>query len=324
MNKNASLIDIVNAYKTIDPSSISWRSPKDDDLDSPERIRRQLQEGVKRGQMWFAEDGTSEDSSLYVMIVDVDADDPRLATVIPLSNDLRAQTDDSLIIEKGSPLGIPTVAWPGSKALIPVRLLAKPLKEFAASTVESIVEDDPSLVASDDEIVRGVDQQENDSMFVQNREDIRMLLLIWHAMCSDLPVLHGQSELKYNVSEDLAKYNKALQSVLGLTPAQRIALSRGTFSLNEGQQKKMAEAGFPEQPKQVEVIDDAYLTEAEQPRWNTAAIVLEKYGDGTDPRLQLAHRAQFALAARTRGHGADAATEAMEKASELVIEELQR
>lgn len=335
MNTEPTLTELLRTYSEHDLKPVPLAA---DALGSPERIEAQLQEGVKRGQVWIAsediltddEDDNDENEegdydlpdSLYVMIVDVNADDPRLATVIPLSDDLRVQTDDAMVIEDGSPLGSSTIAWPGIQAIIPVRLLSTPLKQFKPATVDAIASGDPSIADPADTVVRGASQGQDGSYLPENREDIIVTLLKWHAQCFTLPELHhSKSTLEYSISEDLTRYNEALKTVLHLTPVQRIAISRGTLRLTDEQQKLMAEAGFDHEPKRDEIIDDDYLIMAEQPQWRSAAEALAHTGDGTDPRVQLAHQAQFGLAARTWGQGAKAVEDAMKKASERVLEQ---
>lgn len=340
MNTEPTLTELLRTYSEHDLKPVPLAA---DALGSPERIEAQLQEGVKRGQVWIAsediltddEDDNDENEegdydlpdSLYVMIVDVNADDPRLVTVIPLSDDLRVQTDDALVIEKGSPLEQPTLAWPRIKAIIPMRLLSTPLKQFKPATVDAIVSNDVAIADPDDTVTPGTDQKPEDFFLPENREDIVTTLLKWHAQCFTLPKLHSKSTLEYSTSEDMAQYNEALKTVLHLTPAQRIAISRGR-QLTPEQQQKMADAGYAIQPRKQETIADDYLIMAEQPQWYEAAAAIAqanaRAGVQDDPRVKLAHKAQFELAARTSGHGEEAIRGAFRKAAESVIEENDR
>ncbi|RSX50606.1 hypothetical protein [Bifidobacterium samirii] len=329
MTNTYSLTDLLQIHDDDDLDIVPMGA---DDLDSPERIERQRAEGVKRGQVWLAsdygcglngnaDDGDADDGdadSLYVMIADTDADDPRTVRVIPLSNDLRAETDDALVVEQGAPLGIPMVAWPTIPAIIPVRLLYKPLKQFTPATADAIIADDPAKADPSDTVRRGKDSDRNDSPFVENREDTIAILLAWHAMCAELPQLGAESDGdEYAIDEALVAYTNALKTVLHLSPQDYLAVSRGR-SLTSAQQKAMAKAGFPEQPRKKETIDDAYLIMAEQPQWRIAADKLAATGNG-DPRMALAHKAQFELAARRSGRGADVVASAMRAAADGVL-----
>lgn len=316
MNDTLTLSEILALYR--DPDNIDHELVEpSDDLFSPERIARQMQDGVKKGQLWIA---TDEEHDMYVLIVDVDADDPRMAQIIPLSTDLRAETDDSLVIEQGSPLGEPMVAWPHIPAYIPVRVLIRPLKEFKPATVDAILADDPSLADPHDRLRRGVDSPKKDDMFVENREDTIAVLLQWRALCDKLPKLHddeGDVEEKPRHSkEELEAYSNALKTVLHMLPGQRLAVSRG-MALTPEQQRLMTEAGFPQSPYESHVSSD-YLIEAEQPRWREVADILAATNATADPRESLARKAQFELAARVNGHGISAIRGALHKAADEI------
>ncbi|KAB8287103.1 hypothetical protein DSM100688_1878 [Bifidobacterium ramosum] len=334
MNNTSSLTELLQSY---DDEDLELVPPSGDDLDSPKRIERQLAEGVKRGQVWLASDygcgiGSTadavaadsddaddlDDNSLYVLVAGVNTDDPRLVTVIPLSNDLRAETDDSLVIEQGSPLGEPMVAWPTIPAIIPVRLLYKPLKQFAPATVDAIVANDPAKADPADVVRQGETNEENDSPFVQNREDTIAILLKWHVMCAQLPKLHDGRKVTQHSKEELEAYADALETVLHLVPGQRLAVIRGK-ELTPEQQQQMTEAGFPESPYSKPVADDDYLIEVEQPLWRVAADAYASSGLPGDPRERLAYKAQFELAARVNGHGATAVRGALHKIANEVI-----
>lgn len=330
MSDMTSLAELLGLHNDED---IAVVPPSGDDLDSPERIEHQLAEGIKRGQVWLASDyecglgktdKTADDEngldhdSMYVMVADVNADDPRMVTVIPLSNDLRAETDDSLVIEKGAPLGIPMVAWSTIPAIIPVRLLYKPLKQFAPATVDAIIAGDAAKADPADVVRRGETNEENDSPFVQNREDTIAILLAWHVMCSDLPKLHDEQKVTQHSTEELEAYADALKTVLHLSAGQRIAVSRGK-ALTAEQQQKMAEAGFPQSPYNKPTVDDDYLIEVEQPLWRAAADAYAASGLPGDPREGLAYKAQFELAARVNGHGVQALRGALHKAANEVL-----
>lgn len=289
--------------------------PSDDDLDSPKRINQQLAEGVQRGQLWLAD---YHGTSLYVLIAQVN-DDSRMATVIPLSTDMRAETSDSLIISD-TPLEQPMLAWPKLATVIPVRFLYKPLKEFNENVTRAIVDNNLRGMGNRGDIKRGTTHVIADNVQWETREDALAVLIQWHAACFNLPKLHGDVQIQYGTDSDLAEYTQALQTVLHLSPAQRIALSRGTLQLTAEQQQQMAAAGFAAQPQAQTIIGDDYLIMAEQPQWRKAADALERMHQG-DPRVQLAHKAQFELAARVSGHGQQAIEGALQKAAEIAIDE---
>lgn len=299
------------------PNNVAPRiiPPSGDDLNSPERINRQLAEGVQRGQLWLAD---YHDDRLYVLIAQVN-DDPRMATVIPLSTDMRAETSDSLIISE-TPLEKPMLAWPKLATVIPVRCLYKPLKEFSASVTRAIVDNNLRGAGSRSGIRRGTTHIIPDNVQWETREDALAVLVQWHAECFDLPKLHGDAQVEYGTDKNLADYTQALQTVLHLSPAQRIAISRGTLQLTDEQQQQMAKAGFASQPQTQTIIGDDYLIMAEQPQWREAADALEQTHQG-DPRVQLAHKAQFELAARVSGHGQQAIDGALQKAAEIALDE---
>lgn len=302
MDNTRSFTELLGMYDRMKGRMPEIIPPSGDDLNSPERIERQLAEGVKRGQLWSA--GT-DDESLYVLVMEVN-EDPRMATIIPLSNDLRAETDDSLVIGN-TPLDIEMVTWPGLKALIPVRLLYKPLKELSETAVKSIESDDLRFAKKADAIRQGHDNEENDSLFVENREDITAILLKWHAMCFDLPKL-GEDDPKAEatVNHDRGEYAEALITVLGLPFDALDDVLDGKTQLTEEQQKQLSDAGFqvPDAPKRTFHLPEDLLVEVEQPIWRREA---DDYAQQTDedPRLQLATEA-FTLAARPDGHGREA------------------
>lgn len=303
MNNNTmSFTDLLNLYDQLEDDNPIVIPPSGDDLDSPERIERQLTEGVKRGQLWSA---ATDGDMLYVLVTGVD-EDPRMATVIPLSNGLRAETDDSLVIGN-TPLDIEMVTWPDLKAIIPVRLLYKPLKELSESAVKAIESNNLRFAKKSDAIRRGHDSGKSDSPFVKNRDDIIDILITWHAMCFDLPKLgEDDPEMEATVNPDRGKYAEALITVLGLPFDAVDDVLDGKTQLTEEQQKQLNDAGFqvPDAPKRTFHLPEDLLVEVEQPIWRREA---DEYAQQTDedPRLQLATEA-FKLAARPDGHGREA------------------
>lgn len=302
MNTTRSFTELLGMYDQLKDTDTELVMPSGDDVDSPERIERQLAEGVKRGQLWIADQG---DDALYVLVTEVN-DDPRMATVIPLSNDLHSETDDSLVIGN-TPLDIEMVAWPGLKAIIPVRLLYKPLKELSESAVKAIENDNLRFAKKADAIRRGHDNEENDSLFVENREDITAILLKWHAMCFDLPKLHEEDEeAEVSTTPERGEYAKALITVLGLPFDQVDDVLDGATPLTNEQRAKLADAGVqaPNASKRTFRLPADLLVEVEQPVWRHDADEYAQRMDG-DARVNLARDA-FMLAARPNGHGREA------------------
>lgn len=108
----------------------------------------------------------------YILILAVDAE-RHMVRVVPVSNDPRAETDDSLVVED-TPLEEPLVVWPTIVVDIPARLLYKPLKGFSPEVTDAVAADAPC-----DGVRRGEDHAENDSPFVDNRVDHAAILLRW-------------------------------------------------------------------------------------------------------------------------------------------------
>lgn len=315
-----SLTDLLSLPNPDESDDVLFADLQPDDVDSPERISRQLAEGVKRGQLWSAAD--ADGNMMYVLVTAV-SNDRRTATVIPLSNDARMETANSLVIEEGSPLDIPMVAWPSLTAIIPVHLLRKPLKEFAPQTVSSIEHNDPALTAPQDSIRRGVDPEDGYSQAFDERDDIAVALIVWHGMCADLPVL-GEGSIDETTAQtdngNLELYNQALHDVLKLKPSMRLAIIRGMIQLTPEQQHEMETAGFASMPSKYEQIPDDYMIMVEQPEWRS---VVEKLNPEHPEvaRLQLARKAAYGLAARTTGHGESAIRGALNKAADQLLEE---
>lgn len=80
----------------------------------PERLSRPQQVG--QGQLWLASQG---DESLYVVVLAMEGD---TVVVTMMDNDVRLQTDDSMVFES-SPLDMPMVLYPQLTMHIPTALL---------------------------------------------------------------------------------------------------------------------------------------------------------------------------------------------------------
>lgn len=311
------LTDLLHLHEQYDDDDIEIIELGEEDLDSPERIRKQLSEGVKRGQLWMARD--SKGKSCYVLIASL-CDDPRTAAIVPLSNDLHAETADSLVIEQGSPLNMPMVAWPDFKAIIPINLLYKPMKEFAPATVDALESGDPLKASPADVVRQGNDPQDEDGFAFDIRDAIVLTVALWHAKCADLPEL-GQLDRQNGQADDAFEaYSRALQEVLGLAPSVRLAVMRGSQPLSDAQQRKMERAGFPSVPRKSEAIPDDYLIMAEQPEFYRAAELINP-ANPEQARQELARKAAYGLAARVTGHGESALRGAFLKAAEQLQEQ---
>lgn len=282
--------------------------------------RTRFAEGVERGQLWSASD--DDDNVLFALVLDA-GDSGRTVTVIPLMNGDRVETADAIVIEEGSPFTTPMVAWPVFKAVIPVRLLSTLWGTFAPKTVDAIEHNNLSLAAPQDSLRAGMspvspEDEDEYSPVLDERDDIGLTLIAWHRMCSELPKLHADENSEYDTDDALAAYATGLQTVLGLSVAEALAVVRGTLTLSSEQQQAMADAGFGNVPHKEVVIRDDYLIRAESPRWRSVADLLAERNPQADPRYELAREA-FTLAARTTGYGNQAVDGALEQAARAVI-----
>lgn len=119
-------------------NDIIYIQPSGDDLYSPERIARQKARGPQRGDLWLAEEPTTdptENNCEYVTILQVHNDNS--ATVCPISNDVRTYDDGTLQIVD-TPLDQPMIAYPNLVSRIPTKRLYKPLKNFTEETIMTI------------------------------------------------------------------------------------------------------------------------------------------------------------------------------------------
>ena len=273
-------------------------------LDDEQRINAQLSRGPRHGDLWMA---TGMGLSCYVLVVAVLKEDPRLVLVVPLDSYIPAGEHGSLTI-KETPLGVPMIAWPKYAAIIPMRLLRKPLTGFPEDVVKAVMRNDPELSAS---VVPTVEPDDWD----EEEHDYNLrTLIVWHGLCNTLPDLRQSENIKFGVDARLEDYYQALKNVLGLSPAECIAVSRGTKKLNKAQQKKMAAAGYAEQPSRQEAVPKDYLVMAEQPKWNMLVDAFSEVPED-EVRMRLARKAAFTLAARTDGCGEDALQAVFDKVS---------
>ncbi|KFI52233.1 hypothetical protein [Bifidobacterium biavatii] len=315
--------DMANPKFMLAPSAIPEQVIR---MESPEYIAARLAEPVAAKQLWLAKDAGAQGAreSQYVLVLTV-GNDERTVTIVPMSSNVAERTEGALSVDR-TPMGLPMIAWPDLATEIPVRLLYKPLDAFDDAVFRAVTGNRANARVG----VRRTQPVAEPTVSSERRFlAMRRKLDRWHAICAQLPALHGEETLRYSTSDALAAYNDALKTVLHLTPQQRIALSRGGWHLDDEQRQAMADAGFPDAPHRDEIIGDDYLIMAEQPRWRAAAEALAGMGDAsgfadTDPRVRLAHQAQFALAARTSGHGRDAMEGAFEQASSIILGRQQR
>lgn len=281
-------------------------------LADPEKQRELMPKDVIAGQVWLAE---TSSASEFVLVV-AEADDPRTRTVVPLSNDIKEQTERSLIIQE-TPLGLPMVAWPQLKATIPIRLLRTPLGDMSADIVEAIKSDETNLALG---ISRGSAPQY--STGIENRHLLARALrfIQWQKACDHLPRLGQSKQLEYKIDDNASDYMDALMDVLGLSPAECIEIARGGRQLTEKQQDLMVKAGYSMPIRHDEVIPDAYLIMAEQPRWNYVVNEFNAIPE-SEVRMKLARTAAFELAARPDGIGPDALDALFHKAASNMLEE---
>lgn len=277
-------------------------------LEDEKRIKEQLNQGPHCGDLWLA---TGDDLSCYVMIAGIMKADPRLALVVPMDSRLQTGEHGSLTV-KETPLGTPMIAWPKYAAIIPVRLLRKPLTGFPNDVVEAIMHQDPSLSENVVPTIEGDDWN-------KRAHDLNIVaLMIWHKMCEDLPDLHQSEGIEFGVDRNREEYFRALKDVLKLSPAECIAVSRGSKKLSAAQSKKMAAAGFAEQPERQEAIPKDYLIMAEQPKWKFLVDAFDGEPE-SEVRMQLARRAAFTLAARTDGYSEDALSAVFDKVAHDMV-----
>lgn len=158
-------------------------------LDDPVEIQKQRDAGPKPNQLWLArninDDNDDIDDMMYVMVTNVLSgidgfNDGELVQVIPMENDERLQTNESLVIHRGSPIEMDMVTWPLLEATIPVSILRKPLRFFPDDIAAMITgSDDPD----GDGVARGHDPSEPWSEAFNRLDVIIRKLLEWHFMC---------------------------------------------------------------------------------------------------------------------------------------------
>ncbi|MBT1164658.1 hypothetical protein [Bifidobacterium felsineum] len=164
--------ELLDKYRMPDGVEPVMILPSGDDVNAPERILRQMLQGRRRGDLEIVSHGYD---SLYVLVLGPVEDG--LIPVIPLSTDLRVQTDDSLIIET-TPLDRPMVTWSCLETDIPASLWYKPLKGFPEEVVTAVETDTPTVG-----VARGVEGEGVNNFQLDTIEDILDMLLRMHYAC---------------------------------------------------------------------------------------------------------------------------------------------
>lgn len=254
-------------------------------MEDPAYIRRRLSVPVSPGQIWLAKHGNG---SQYVLVDKVDQKDARKIAVFPMSSDLSDATEDCLIAE-ATPLGMPMVVWPGLRAVIPVRLLFKPLDDLDDRTLQ--------FLRSGNSL--GVEAEPSPSAF-RRRLLLRDRMDRWQRLCDALPQLHQSSTAPRPAFDaDAPKRLIALIEVLGLTREDASKIMDGDLPLNDDQRRRLAAAGvsLPDGSADTTLPADL-LIEVEQPEYRSMA---KRFDDGNgDPRVALA-KSVFSLAAKRTG-----------------------
>ncbi len=277
-----------------------------------DQIASRLNEPVAANQLWKVDD---RDTIALAFISEV-LDDRRLVRVIPIGNyENGFDSRDHVIFPAGSPTGLPLIVYKEFETTIPVRLLSVPYGAFDEHVSEGIRSFEGTY-----------DPYDGDYIALANRMNIRDQFERWQTLCDQLPELHSASEKKFDVRKDIGDYIDALHSVLGLAPAQCLAVRRGTLALTDEQEKRMADADFGTRPQTTNTPPRAFVELSEQPRWR---FMVDDYLDHqqssaslfdleSDARGELAHQA-FVLAARTNGSGDDAIIGLLKKAAGSMV-----
>lgn len=272
-----------------------------------------LEKPVALGQLWEVDD---RENHAMAFVSEVPEEDRRIVRVIPVGDyDNSYDSRDLVIFPTGSPTGFPLIVYKEFEMTIPVRLLSVPYGSFDGQTVSSIRSFIGEFDPNDDDEVSLIDRLNIQDQFEQ-----------WHALCSRLPESHDASEDGSAVNQDIKDYVDALHNVLNLSPAQCLAVRRGTLPLNAEQESLMAKAGFGRHPWAKGSLPKTFVELSEQPRWR---FVVDDYLERnrecgllfdaeTNAREDLAHQA-FSLAARTNGSGDEAINGLLRKAADSMM-----
>lgn len=309
------MVDKKTEKRLINIIAHQYQPEKSREATDPDAVASRLEGPVAPGQLWEVDD---RETHAMAFVCGIPEDDRRLVRVIPVGDyDNGYDSRDLVILPTGSPTGFPLIAYKQFETTIPVRLLSVPYGSFDGQTVAAI----RSFVGK-------FDPDDEDGATLSDRLNIQDRFERWHARCGRLPELRNVSEDGFAVSRDLSGYLEALRTVLGLAPAQCLAVRRGTLTLTDEQEKRMEEAGFGNRPRTTGALPRSFVELSEQPRWRFVADeYIDRHGDPSmssfdadgAARGMLARRA-FALAARANGTGDEAVMGMMAKAAGTMTE----
>lgn len=310
MHDFAATFDRINARRHI--------ARRDPAIDDPSAMAEAIEVGPCAGQIWLAKGPWEDDESQYALIAGVE-DDPRLVSVVPMSNDETLGSADALLLGD-TPLGVRMVAWPEYRTVIPVRLLLRPMGTLSDDALHAVVDDRPDESAS---VVRGDNSRDGDSRgddvagtrADDDFDELMATFIHWHDQCAALPRLQGDGDGQLRLTPGRGDYLRRLVQVLGLTPEQAGRIIDGEDRLSEEQAMQLRAAGVDTERdwRRTMRLPDDLLIEVEQPVWRAAAQAMDRHPD-RDARMELAQEA-YALAARTNGHGREAWRGALEAVS---------
>lgn len=150
----------------------------------PEVIEARLREPRAAGQIWTVRD----EFDCYALIRSI-CDDPRIASVIPMTMDFMAETPDSLILMYGVE-DLPTIAWPELEREIPLDCLEKPLGTMRDQVFELVKN---NTVDGSQSVYRG-NYAEYELIAEDKRERIDDIMYDCNLQCADLPPLTRKTD----------------------------------------------------------------------------------------------------------------------------------
>lgn len=254
-----------------------------------------MEQGVRRGQLWLAKDQTSR---MEYVIVESCGDDPRILTVMPMSDDPgMAMPGVPSVDAEGSPLEVALFPMPQLRSDVPSRLLCRPLGELGEDVVGAI---ERGVAARTVPVPEESGLWMDDPMSLAGYETTKATMEDWHALCDRLPALSTQDDDASPFDEHGARLYDMLIDVLGLTVGQANDVYDGRRPLDDRQKRMLIGAGA--RPQDLDFVFELpadLLIEVEQPLWRSEADAFALTHDG-DPRLGLA-RECYALHARTKG-----------------------
>ena len=264
-------------------------------LTDAEFTARGMEQGVRRGQLWLAKDQASR---MEYVVVESRDDDPRILTVVPMSDDPgMAMPGVSSVDAGGSPLEVSLFPMLHLRSDVPARLLCRPLGELDEDVVGAIAR---GAVARTAPMPAESGLWMDDPMSLAGYETMKATMEDWHALCDRLPALPMRDDGASPFDERGAQLYDMLIDVLGLTVGQANAVYDGRRPLDDRQRRALIAAGA--RPQDLDFVFELpadLLIEVEQPVWRGKADAFALTHDG-DPRLGLA-RECYALHARTKG-----------------------